>query len=563
METLITGILAHVDAGKTTLSEALLYQSGAIRKFGRVDSKESFLDNFSIERERGITVFSKEAILNHKITLIDTPGHVDFSAEMERSLQVLDAAILLINAGDGIQSHTKTLWQLLKKHKIPTLIFVNKMDMPDRNPTLILEQLQNQFSKNILDFSKATKEEIASCDEILLEEYFETNDISLSNIQKAISNQKIFPCLFGSALKLEGIENLIKTLEEYFVPGQVKNQFSATVYKISRDKQNNRLTHLKINGGILKVKDNLGEEKVNEIRLYSGEKYESVKEVLAGNICTVTGLKNSKAGMTFGESENQFDFSIEGVLIYSVILPPTLDLPKALAIFRELEDELPEIKVSFSEENKEIKVVLMGEIQTQIIQQLVKNRYGIDISFGDGKIAYKETLESPVIGVGHYEPLRHYAEVHLQLSPLPLGSGLRFISKLSVDELDTNWQRLILTHLKEKTHIGVLTGSPITDMEIKVLAGRAHLKHTEGGDFRQSTYRAIRHGLMQGKSILLEPIYSFNISVPDLCIGRVMNDIEKMKGNCTLDNSKDGFSTLSGKSFATSRFIRLKMNGKI
>ena len=547
MGTLITGILAHVDAGKTTLSEALLFQSGAIWKFGRVDSKDSFLDNFSIERERGITVFSKEAILNDKITLIDTPGHVDFSAEMERSLQVLDAAILLINAGDGIQSHTKTLWQLLKKHKIPTLIFVNKMDMPNRNPALILEELQNQFSGNILDFSTATKEEIASCDEILLEEYLETNDISISNIQKAISNRKIFPCLFGSALKMEGIENLIKTLEEYFVPGQVKNQFSATVYKISRDKQNNRLTHLKINGGILKVKDNLGEEKVNEIRLYSGEKFESVKEVKAGNICTVTGLKNSKAGMIFGESENQFDFSIEGVLIYSVILPPTLDVPKALGIFRELEDELPEIKVTFSEENKEIKVVLMGEIQTQIIQQLIKNRYGIDISFGDGKIAYKETIESPVIGVGHYEPLRHYAEVHLQLNPLPLGSGLRFVSKLSVDELDTNWQRLILTHLKEKTHIGVLTGSPITDMEIKVVAGRAHLKHTEGGDFRQSTYRAIRHGLMMGKSILLEPIYSFNISVPDLCIGRVMNDIEKMKGSCTLDNSKDGFSTLSGK----------------
>lgn len=421
------------------------------------------------------------------------------------------------------------------------------MDMPDRNPALILEELQNQFSGNILNFSIATKEEIASCDEILLEEYLETNDISISNIQKAISNRKIFPCLFGSALKLEGIENLIKTLEEYFVPGQVKNQFSATVYKISRDKQNNRLTHLKINGGILKVKDNLGEEKINEIRLYSGEKFESVKEVKAGNICTVTGLKNSKAGMIFGESENQFDFSIEGVLIYSVILPPTLDVPKALGIFRELEDELPEIKVTFSEENKEIKVVLMGEIQTQIIQQLVKNRYGIDISFGDGKIAYKETLESPVIGVGHYEPLRHYAEVHLQLNPLSLGSGLRFVSKLSVDELDTNWQRLILTHLKEKPHIGVLTGSPITDMEIKVVAGRAHLKHTEGGDFRQSTYRAIRHGLMMGKSILLEPIYSFNISVPDLCIGRVMNDIEKMKGTCTLDNSKDGFSTLSGK----------------
>lgn len=553
MAKIITGILAHVDAGKTTLSEALLYECGAIRNLGRVDTKNAFLDNNSIERERGITIFSKQAILNEKITLIDTPGHVDFSAEMERTLSVLDAAILLINASDGIQSHTKTLWSLLNQYKIPVVIFVNKMDMPDTSKENLLRKLKAGFSENVIDFdsdnlnSESFYEEVAGSDDFLMEKFLNGQKIDDSEIIEVIKNRKIFPCVFGSALKMQGVKNLLDILNNYFKTPDYSEKFGCIVYKISKDKQNNRLTHLKVTGGSLKAKDLLGEEKANEIRIYSGEKFESVKEVFSGEVCTVTGLKNSYAGMVYGQAVSNSNYKMEPALIYSVIPPAEIDTPKMLHILREMEEELPEIKVEYSEVNSEIFLRLMGEVQTEVIKQLLMDRYNISIEFGEGKIAYKETIEAPVVGVGHYEPLRHYAEVHIQMSPLPRGSGLKYVSKLSVDVLDTNWQRLILTHLKEKQHIGVLTGSPITDMELKVVAGRAHLKHTEGGDFRQSTYRAIRHGLMYAKSILLEPYYNYEIVVPEVSTGRVMSDLEKMHGTCILDENKGGFATLHGR----------------
>lgn len=552
MPHIITGILAHVDAGKTTLSEALLYQCGAIRSMGRVDSKNAFLDTNLIERERGITIFAKQAILNDQITLIDTPGHVDFSAEMERTLAVLDAAILLVNASDGVQSHTKTLWKLLQAHGIPAVIFVNKMDMPDTNKTVILNQLKNHFGGAVTDFSRENLftpdfwEAVAAADESLLEKYLDGKEISGQEIASIIEEKKLFPCVFGSALKLQGVEELINVLGEYFAPKKYPENFGCVVYKISKDKAGNRLSHIKITGGTLKVKESLGEEKVNEIRLYSGEKYESVKEICAGEVCAVTGLKNSFAGKTYGAAKAVPNPQIESALIYSVIPPKEIDIPQMLRILRDLEEELPELKVQFNEATGEINLMLMGEVQTEVVKELLQSRYHLPVEFGEGKIAYKETVLEPVVGVGHYEPLRHYAEVHLQLSPLPRGSGMRFVSELSVDELDTNWQRLIITHLKEKQHLGVLTGSPITDIEIRVLAGRAHLKHTEGGDFRQSTYRAIRHALMYSKSVLLEPVYAYEIVVPENCTGRVMSDIDRMHGTCTLDETRAGFSTLSG-----------------
>lgn len=558
MPKLITGILAHVDAGKTTLSEAMLYECGAIRQLGRVDSKNAFLDNNQIEKERGITIFSKQAELNSKITLIDTPGHVDFSAEMERTLSVLDAAILLINASDGIQSHTKTLWSLLNQYKIPTVVFVNKMDMPDTNKDSILQKLQSGLSEKIISFSKEDIEtlpsefieNISANDEELIDKFLNGTKITQEDIKKTIQKRNLFPCIFGSALKLQNVDFLLQILNDYFETPQyssASNDLGCIVYKVTKDKQGSRLTHLKVTSGILKVKDILEDEKVNEIRLYSGEKYESVKEVSCGEICTVTGLKNSFSGKTYGNALSKNNRKIEPALIYSIIPPEDIDTPKMLHILKDLEEELPEIMVEYSEATKEIYIRLMGQIQTEVIQQLLLDRYKISIFFGEGKIAYKETILEPVIGVGHYEPLRHYAEVHLKLSPLPLGSGLHFKSNLSVDVLDTNWQRLIMTHLKEKTHLGVLTGSPITDMEIEIVAGRAHLKHTEGGDFRQATYRAIRHGLMYSKSILLEPYYIYEIVVPEGCTGRVMSDMDKMKGSFTLTETKAGFSTLTGR----------------
>lgn len=567
MAKIVTGILAHVDAGKTTLSEALLFECGKIRNLGRVDSKNAFLDNNSIERERGITIFSKQANLNEKITLVDTPGHIDFSAEMERTLSILDAAILLINASDGVQSHTKTLWNLLQQHKIPTLIFVNKMDMPDTNKEHILKQLKSVLSENIVDFDKTLQtsnlnhqkinlqiensnpiyEEIAATSDKLMEKYLNNTPISQNDIETAINYRTLFPCIFGSALKLQNIDKLLSCLTNFFSPNPTEQNFGCIAYKVSKDKQNNRLTHIKITGGTLKVKDNIGNEKINEIRIYSGEKYETVKELSAGEICTVTGLKLSKTGNVYGSCTLKTSTKMEPALIYSVLPPTEIDLSTMLKILRDLEEEFPELKVDYSEFNHEIKIMLMGEVQTEVLKQLIFERYNLKIEFGEGQIAYKETIAEPVIGVGHYEPLKHYAEVQLKLKPLARGEGLRFISKLSVDVLDTNWQRLILTHLAEKQHLGVLTGSPITDIEIEVIAGRAHLKHTEGGDFRQATYRAIRHGLMYSKSVLLEPFYTYEIIVPEACTGRVMSDMEKMHGTFKLEENKAGYATLSGR----------------
>ena len=556
MSRLITGIIAHVDAGKTTLSEALLYECGAIRQIGRVDSKNAFLDNNAIERERGITIFSKQAVLNDKITLIDTPGHVDFSAEMERTLSVLDCAIFLINACDGVQSHTKTLWALLEKLNIPTLIFVNKMDMPDTDKERILECLRQSLSQNVVDFSPEFRtsesffDAVAGCDDGLAEKFLEGTNPTDSDIKKAIRDRNVFPCLFGSALKLEGIAELKGVLEHYFEsPFTVQGTtgFGCIAYKVSRDKQGTRLTHLKITGGVLKVKDFIGDEKVNEIRIYSGEKYESVKEVSVGEVCTVTGLKLSKAGATYGACHIQLSQTVEGALVYSVIIPPEIDEQAMLGILRTLEEEIPELNVSYNRETHEISLVLMGEVQTEVVRGLLKERYNLDVNFGEGKISYKETIAAAVVGVGHYEPLKHYAEAHVQLTPLRRGEGLRYVSELSVDVLDENWQRLILTHLQEKQHLGVLTGSPVTDIEFRVVAGRAHLKHTEGGDFREATYRAVRHGLMKAKSVLLEPVYRFEITVPDTNIGRVMSDVERMQGSCAISDSQSGLTTVSGR----------------
>ncbi len=553
---LVTGILAHVDAGKTTLSESLLFTAGAIRRLGRVDTGDAFLDNNSIERQRGITVFAKQASLSDRITLIDTPGHVDFSAEMERTLSVLDAAVLLINASDGIQSHTKTLWSLLARHKIPAAIFVNKMDMPDTNRSEILGRLQKGLSASVTDFSRDNLfsdsfcEQVCAQDDFLTEKYLEGGKPDSSDISRLVSGRSIFPCIFGSALKLEGVEELLEILNNYFVPPEPgASDFGpgCVVYKISRDRQNNRLTHLKVTGGVLRVKDFLGDEKINEIRIYSGEKYEQVKGIGPGEVCTVTGLKKSFAGKVYGSAEPLGCCETEGALIYSVIVPEGVDAARMLFIMKELEEEFPEIRVGYSEQSEEISVMLMGQVQTEVIRQLLLERYKMDIGFGEGRIAYRETILGPVTGVGHYEPLRHYAEVHLLLKPLPRGSGMKFVSNLSTDVLDANWQRLILTHLGEKTHAGVLTGSPVTDIEIEVTAGRAHLKHTEGGDFRQATYRAVRHGLMYSKSVLLEPVYDYEASVPENCVGRFMCDMDKMHGTCSLDESLEGFAVLHGK----------------
>lgn len=546
----VIGIVAHVDAGKTTLSEALLYKSGAIRNLGRVDSKNAFLDNNSIERERGITIFSKQAQLSTEITLIDTPGHVDFSAEMERSLSILDMAILLINASDGVQSYTKTLFSLLHRHNIPVIIFVNKMDMGHTSKEAVQVQLRERLTENICDFdlfasenfyTKELFESVAETDEKLLEKYFAENKLDKEDILKAIINKDIYPVIFGSALKLEKIDTLLNIVTA--VSSIEKNEkranenFSCIIYKISKDKQNNRLTHIKVKSGSIKVKDIINGEKINEIRRYSGDKYEMLEEVHAGDVCTLVGLKKTRAATS----------SLEAALEYSVIPNEKIDSASLLTALKEIEDEFPELQVDYNEATHEICVKLMGEVQTEVIKRLVKDRYNMDINLGEGRIAYKETIAESVVGVGHYEPLKHYAEVHLQLSPLPRASGMHFESNLSVDELDTNWQRLILTHLKEKAHKGVLTGSPLTDIEIKVIAGKAHLKHTEGGDFRQSTYRAIRQALMHAKSVLLEPIYSYEIVVPENCTGRVMSDMERKKGDFNLVENKAGFSVITGK----------------
>ena len=536
MENIVMGILAHVDAGKTTLSEGMLYLSGTVRKLGRVDHKDAFLDTYSLERDRGITIFSKQAVFslgNRRINLLDTPGHVDFSAEMERTLQVLDYAVLVISGADGVQGHTETLWKLLKLYEIPTFIFINKMDQPGTDRESLLTELKERLDEGCIVFGKGKNveslEEIAMTDEVVLDYFMEHETVRNEDICRLIRERKIFPCYFGSALKLDGVQELLAGFEEYMKPFDGKKGFGARVFKISRDDKGERLTFLKVTGGKLVVKMPINkEEKINQIRIYSGAKYEAVNEVEAGGVCAVTGLSSSYIGQGLGVEKGTAAPFLEPVLTYQMILPEGADTTKVLRELKQLEEEEPLLNIVWNPALEEIHVQLMGEVQTEILKTMIAERFHLDVEFGTGKIVYKETIKSPVVGVGHYEPLRHYAEVHLLLEPGERGSGLQFFTAASEDQLDRNWQRLILTHLAEKEHLGVLTGSPITDMKITLAAGRAHVKHTEGGDFRQATYRAVRQGLMEAESILLEPWYDFRLELPAPQVGRAMTDLQQM-----------------------------------
>lgn len=564
MKKLVIGILAHVDAGKTTLSERLLYLCGVIRQIGRVDHGDTFLDNYELEKERGITIFSKQAILKTEdveVTLLDTPGHVDFSAEMERTLQVLDYAILVINGMDGVQSHTMTLWRLLERYQIPTFLFVNKMDQNGTDHEALLADLKAHLHENCVDFGKIQEndeentltsdqmENIAVCDETLLEKYLETGSIEEEEITELITQRKIFPCYFGSALKEDGVEDFWNGVQKYTREPKRPAEFGAKVFKIARDEQGNRLTYMKITGGSLKAKTMLSsrakgqalpgvrqqqedwEEKADQLRLYSGAKYATITEAEAGTICAVTGLTRTYPGEGLGiESESELPV-LEPVLNYQIQLPDDCDPHQMLQKLRQLEEEEPELHILWDSQLGEIHAQLMGEVQIEILKKLIWDRFHVAVEFGTGSIVYKETVAEPVEGVGHFEPLRHYAEVHLLIEPGEPGSGCQFFTACSEDVLARNWQRLILTHLEEKEHIGVLTGSPLTDVQITLLTGRAHAKHTEGGDFRQATYRAVRQGLRKAKNILLEPYYEFRLEVPAEMIGRAMADVQKMQGS--------------------------------
>ncbi|MEG2350431.1 MAG: TetM/TetW/TetO/TetS family tetracycline resistance ribosomal protection protein, partial [Hungatella sp.] len=537
MKKLVIGILAHVDAGKTTLSEAMLYVGGSIQKLGRVDKGDAFLDTYALEKKRGITIFSKQAILQMEgmqITLLDTPGHVDFSAEMERTLQVLDYAVLVISGSDGVQGHTHTLWRLLARYRIPTFLFINKMDLAKERRTDILAELKKQLDENCIDFGADGMdrfyEEIAMCSEKSLDDFVETGRVEQTVIRELIQERNAFPCFFGSALKLDGVEGFLKGMELYMESPVYLPEFGAKVFKIGRDNQGNRLTYLKITGGSLTVKDIIKEEKVNQIRMYSGEKYEVVKEAQAGMVCAVVGLTKTASGEGIGSAAVSSVPVLEPVMTYRLQLPEGIDAASVLPKLNCLEEEEPELHLAWEEEHREIHVQIMGEIQMEILKSLIAERFGVDVEFGERSIVYKETITDTVEGVGHFEPLRHYAEVHLLLEPGEPGSGLSFASDCSEDILDKNWQRLVLTHLEEKVHKGVLTGAPITDMVITLRSGRAHIKHTEGGDFRQAVYRAVRQGLRQAQSVLLEPYYEFRLELPERMIGKAMSDIERMKG---------------------------------
>ncbi|MBE5966457.1 MAG: GTP-binding protein [Lachnospiraceae bacterium] len=594
MKKLVIGILAHVDAGKTTLAESLLYLTGSIRKLGRVDHKDAFLDTYELERQRGITIFSKQAVFTYKdmeVALLDTPGHIDFSAEMERTLQVLDYAILVISAGDGIQGHTETLWKLLARYRIPTFLFVNKMDLPGVDRKALRNELK-RMEEGCVDFSdgynsKVFLEELAMCDEALLDRYIDSGIVETKDITALVDERKVFPCYFGSALKLSGVEEFLSGLEQFTNRTSYPESFGAKVYKIARDDQGNRLTYMKITGGSLKVKmpltnrkaeeevqnpyqkdenrkveeqaeqrkegsrkeedeTDLWEEKVDQIRIYSGARYDTVEEAGAGAVCAVTGLNKTYPGEGLGiEAGSELPIS-RPVLNYQIVLPPECNAYPMLSKLRQLEEEDPQLHILWSEHLKEIHVQLMGEIQVEILKSLILERFGVHVKFGPGNIVYKETIREPVVGVGHFEPLRHYAEVHLLLEPGEAGSGLVFTTNCSEDLLDRNWQRLILTHLREKEHAGVLTGSPITDMKITLLAGRANKKHTEGGDFRQATYRAVRHGLKKAKSVLLEPYYHYKLEIPSDMVGRAMSDIQRMSGDMNSPEIQGEMSLLTG-----------------
>lgn len=559
MKNIVMGILAHVDAGKTTLSESMLYLSGTVRKLGRVDHKDAFLDTYALERDRGITIFSKQAVFslgNKKVNLLDTPGHVDFSAEMERTLQVLDYAVLVISGADGVQGHTETLWKLLKLYNIPTFIFINKMDQQGTDQAALLSELKERLDEGCIAFGKEesteTLEELAMTDEKVLDYFMEHESIRKEEICRLIQERRVFPCYFGSALKLEGVQELLYGFERYMEPYTGTEEFGAKVFKISRDDKGERLTFLKVTGGKLVVKMPVNlvdkEEKVNQIRIYSGAKYETVNEVEAGGVCAVTGLVSSYIGQGFGVEKGTAAPFLEPVLTYQMILPDGADTTKVLRELKQLEEEEPLLNIVWNPALEEIHVQLMGEVQTEILKTMIAERFHLDVEFGTGKIVYKETIKNSVVGVGHYEPLRHYAEVHLKMEPLETGSGLIFDADCSEDVLDRNWQRLILTHLQEREHPGVLTGSPITDMKITIVAGRAHLKHTEGGDFRQATYRAVRQGLKSAESILLEPWYSFVLEVPSDQVGRAMSDIGQMNGSFEGPEAEDkqGMVRLTG-----------------
>ncbi len=552
MKRLVVGILAHVDAGKTTLSEGLLFKNGSIRKVGRVDNKDTFLDTFALEKERGITIFSKQAVMQREdavITLLDTPGHVDFSAEMERTLWVLDAAILVISAADGVQGHTRTVWKLLQKHNVPVVVFVNKMDQPGADKEQLLSELKKQLSDNCVDctdmYSDDCLEQIAVSEEFLLNEFLEKGTLTKEQIIETIGSRKVFPCLFGSALKQEGVEELLSLLYEYVKEPKRLETFGARVFKIARDEQGNRLTYLKVTGGCLKVREVLKagknsekdwEEKINQIRIYSGVKFDAVNEVYPGDICAVTGLTQTLPGEGLGaECIGELPV-LEPVLVYRIALPDGVDAMAMLPKLKQLEEEDPQLHIIWEEQIKELKVQLMGEVQLEILKVQILERFGVKISFEEGTILYKETIAEPVIGMGHFEPLRHYAEVHLLMEPGEPGTGIQVMSDCSEDLLARNWQRLVMTHVEEREHKGVLTGSPLTDVRITVVAGKAHLKHTEGGDFRQATYRAIRQGLMQASSVLLEPCYEFRLEVPTAMVGRAMTDLEMMHGNFALQD---------------------------
>lgn len=564
---LTIGILAHVDAGKTTLAESILYLTGSIRKLGRVDHQDAFLDTYELERERGIIIFSKQAefrLGEREVTLLDTPGHVDFSAEMERTLQVLDYAILVISGADGVQGHVQTLWRLLKQYEIPVFLFINKMDQPDTNENALMEELTKRLDEKCINFSagletEEAKENLAVCDEAVLEHYLESGEIQKEEIINLIAKRKVFPCYFGSALKIQGVEEFLKGIETFTKKCAYPEEFGARVFKIARDAQGNRLTYLKITGGSLKVKmllsnekeagegkEELWEEKAEQIRIYSGNSFEAVKEAKAGSVCAVAGLSHTYCGQGLGIEAHTFLPVLEPVLTYKIELPEDCNVHSMLIKLKELEEEEPQLHIVWDERLQEIHAQVMGEVQIEILKRMIWERYQTEVEFGSGKIVYKETIEDCVEGVGHFEPLRHYAEVHLKLEPAERGTGLHFFADCSEDLLDRNWQRLVMTHLEERMHKGVLTGSEITDMKVTLVSGRAHLKHTEGGDFRQATYRALRQGLKKAKSVLLEPVYEFRLELPADKVGRAMADIQKMYGEFQLSDSEGEYSVVTG-----------------
>uniref|UniRef100_UPI00402A5B4B NYN domain-containing protein n=1 Tax=Faecalibacterium sp. TaxID=1971605 RepID=UPI00402A5B4B len=557
---IVLGILAHVDSGKTTLSEAMLYRAGVTRRLGRVDHKDAFLDTDALEKARGITIFSKQALLtagDTDITLLDTPGHVDFSTETERTLQVLDYAVLVVSGTDGVQSHTETLWRLLRRYHVPTFVFVNKMDLPGMERQELLAQLNRRLGEGFVDFGaeQADRDEaLALCDENLMDRMLDAGQLQDADLILAIARRHVFPCWFGAALKLEGVDALLDGLDRYTRPAPALKAFGAKVFKVSQDEQGARLTWLRVTGGELKVKAQLtgeadGEpwaEKANQLRLYSGAKYTLTEAIGPGQVCAVTGLTKARPGEGLGAERDSDLPVLEPVLSYQVLLPEGADVHAALGKLHRLEEEEPQLHVVWNETLGEIHVQLMGEIQLEVLRSLLAERFGLEVEFGPGGILYKETITEPMEGVGHYEPLRHYAEVHLKLEPLPRGSGMQFAADCREEVLDKNWQRLVLTHLEEKQHLGVLTGSPLTDVKITLIAGRAHLKHTEGGDFRQATYRAVRQGLMLAKSQLLEPWYAFRLEVPAENIGRAMSDIQRMEGTFDPPESGEETAVLTG-----------------